>query len=280
MPFAEVNGARLYYSVSGSGDPIMLIPGLGLDHNYYRLAIPTLSRAMTVVAVDPRGIGQSSKPTQEYSVEAWADDFASLVKSLGKGSMHILGTSLGGAMALALAVRAPEAVKTLTVVGAFSELDRAAVLNFNLRARLIERLGMSDEVADYMGLWTMTRDFVNSDVGYSQMKANQAIIKQNSSELYLKFVRSVLAWGRDLPGQEKEPKFTSQLPKIDARTLVVGSGNDQLIPLALSEKIAQNIKGAKLHVMPDGGHIPFIEKPDEITKIVLDFVGARQGQPA
>ena len=280
MPFAEVNGAKLYYSESGSGDPIMLIPGLGLDHNYYRLAIPTFSRAMTVVAVDPRGIGQSSKPAQEYSVESWADDFASLVKSLGKGPMHILGTSLGGAMALALAVRAPEVVKTLTVVGAFSELDRAAVLNFNLRARLIERLGMSDEVADYMGLWTMTREFVNSDAGYSQMKANQAIIKQNSSELYLKFVRSVLAWGRDLPSQENEPKFTSQLSKIKARTLVVGSGNDQLIPLALSEKIAQNIPGAKLHVMPDGGHIPFIEKPDEVTKIVLDFVGARQGLPA
>ena len=280
MAFAEVDGAKLYYSESGSGEPILLIPGLGLDHNYYRLAIPNFSKAMNVIAVDPRGIGQSSKPMQEYSVESWADDFASLVKSLGKGPMHILGTSLGGAMALALAVRAPEVVKTLTVVGAFSELDRAAVLNFNLRARLIERLGMSEEVADYMGLWTMTREFVNSDIGYSQMKANQAIIKQNSSELYLAFVRSVLAWGRDLPGQGKEPKFTGQLSKIKARTLVVGSGNDQLIPLALSEKIAQNIKGAKLHVMPDGGHIPFIEKPDEITKIVLDFVGARQGQAA
>jgi pimeloyl-ACP methyl ester carboxylesterase len=280
MPFAELSGAKLYYAESGNGENILLIPGLGLDHNYYRLAIPTLSKTMRVIAVDPRGIGQSSKPKQEYSVESWADDFALLVKSFGKGSMHILGTSLGGAMALALAVRAPEVVKSLIVVGAFSELDRAAVLNFNLRARLIERLGMSDEVADYMGLWTMTREFVNSDVGYSQMKANQAIIKQNSSELYLAFVRSVLAWGRDLPGQENEPKFTSQLLKIKAPTLVVGSGNDQLIPLALSEKIAQNIPGAKLHVMPDGGHIPFIEKPDEVARIVLEFVGARQGLPA
>jgi pimeloyl-ACP methyl ester carboxylesterase len=235
---------------------------------------------MQVFAIDPCGIGQSSKSASDYSVEAWADDFALLIKRLGKGPMHVLGTSLGGAMALALAVRSPDVVKTLTVVGAFSELDRAAVLNFNLRARLIERLGMSDEVADYMGLWTMTREFVNSDVGYSQMKANQAIIKQNSSELYLAFVRSVLAWGRNLPGQENEPKFTSQLSKIKARTLVVGSGNDQLIPLSLSEKIAENIPGAKLQVMPDGGHIPFIEKPEDVTRIVLDFIGAKQRQPA
>lgn len=280
MPFADANGAKLYYSMSGNGEPILLIPGLGLDHNYYRLAIPTFARAMCVFAVDPRGIGESSKSEPPYSVESWADDFSALIRSLGRGPIHVLGTSLGGAMALALAVRAPEVVKTLTVVGAFSELDRAAVLNFNLRARLIERLGMSEEVADYMGLWTMTREFVNSDEGYAQMKANQEIIKRNSSELYLAFVRSVLAWGRKLPGQENDEEFTTQLPKIKARTLVIGSGNDQLIPLSLSVKIAENIPGAKLHVMPDGGHIPFIEKPEEVTKVVLDFIGVQQREPA
>jgi hypothetical protein len=59
------------------------------------------------------------------------------------------------------------------VVGAFSELDRAAVLNFNSRARLIERLVMSDEVADYMGLWTMTREFVNSDEASGRITAHE-----------------------------------------------------------------------------------------------------------
>jgi pimeloyl-ACP methyl ester carboxylesterase len=276
MPHATVNDAQIFYTDVGQGEPLLLIPGLGLDHNYYRLAIPIFAEAMTVHAVDPRGIGQSTKSAPPYSMEAWADDFAGLIQSIGCGPVHVLGTSLGGAVALALTVRAPEVVKSLTVVGAFSELDRAAVLNFNLRARLIELLGMSEEVADYMGLWTMTREFVNSDEGYAQMKANQAIIKRNSSDLYLAFVRSVLAWGRDLPGQEHERKFTDELPKIRAPTLVIGSGNDQLIPLALSTKIADNIPGAKLHVMPDGGHIPFIEKPLEVTKVVLDFIGARE----
>jgi hypothetical protein len=64
-------------------------------------------------------------------------------------------------------------VKTLTVVGAFGELDRATVLNFNLRARLIELLVMSDEVADNMGLWTMTREFVNSDEASSRITAHE-----------------------------------------------------------------------------------------------------------
>ncbi len=272
MPSASVKGADIHYGVSGSGEPLLLIPGLGLDRNYYRLGTPDLAKHLKVYAVDPRGIGESSKSPGPYTVEAWADDFVALIKSLDIGPMHVLGSSLGGAMALALAERAPDLVKSLIVVGGFSELDRAAELNFALRMRLIELLGMGQEVADYMGLWTMTRDFVNSDPGYQQMLANQAIIKKNSPELYLAFVKSVLAWGRSLPEQKGEAKFTAKLPKIKARTLVIGSSNDNLIPLALSEKIAAGIPGAKLVVMPDGGHIPFIEKPAAVVKIVLDFI--------
>jgi len=274
VPKVSIGNAELFYEVSGSGEPILLLPGLGLDHRYYRLAIPQLSEKLKVYAIDPRGIGQSTKSEPPYSVEAWADDFAHAIETLGVGPMHVLGTSLGGAMALAVAVRAPHLIKRLVVVGAFSELDRAAVLNFGLRMRLIEQLGMSEEVADYMGLWTMSREFVNSDEGFAQMRQNQAIIKMNSSELYLVFVRSVLAWGRCLPGQESEEKFTVKLSGIKARTLVIGSANDQLIPLQLSQKIADNIPGAKLEVMAHGGHIPFVEKPAEIAKIVLDFLAA------
>ncbi len=274
MPSISLRGAEIHYGVSGQGQPLLLIPGLGLDRNYYRLGIPGLSKQMTVYAVDPRGIGESTKSPPPYTVEAWAEDFAEFIPSLDCGPMHVLGSSLGGAMALALAERAPALVKSLIVVGGFSELDRAAELNFGLRMRLIERLGMNQDVADYMGLWTMTREFVNSDAGYAQMRANQEIIKRNSPELYLAFVKSVLAWGRSLPEQQGEAKFTARLPNIKSPALVIGSGNDQLIPLALSEKIAQAIPGARLSVMPDGGHIPFIEKPREVVKIVLDFIAS------
>ncbi len=272
MPSVSLRNAEIHYGVFGQGEPLLLIPGLGLDRNYYRLGIPELSKNMKVYAVDPRGIGESTKSPPPYTVEAWAADFAEVIQALGCGPMHILGSSLGGAMALALAEQAPALLKSLIIVGGFSELDRAAELNFGLRMRLIERMGMNQDVADYMGLWTMTREFVNSDAGYAQMRANQEIIKRNSPELYLAFVKSVLAWGRSLPEQKGETKFTARLPNIKAPTLVIGSGNDQLIPLALSQKIAQGIPGAKLSVMPDGGHIPFIEKPQEVVKIVLDFI--------
>jgi len=274
MPSVAVKGAEIHYGVSGAGEPLLLIPGLGLDRNYYRLGTPDLAKHFTVYGVDPRGIGESTKSPPPYTVESWADDFVELIKSLNVGPVHVLGSSLGGAMALALAERAPQLVKSLTVVGGFSELDRTAELNFGLRMRLIELLGLSQEVADYMALWTLSRDFINSDAGYQQLLANQIIIKKNSAELYHAFVKAVLEWGRCLPEQKNEPKFTAKLGNIKTRTLVIGSGNDELIPLILSEKIAAGIPGAKLVVMPKGGHIPFIEKPAEVAKIVVDFIKA------
>jgi pimeloyl-ACP methyl ester carboxylesterase len=272
MPGIEISGATLHYEVAGAGEPILLIPGLGLDHSYYRFGIPLLARRLHVFAVDPRGIGRSTKSPPPYSVEGWADDFAEMIGKLGAGPIRVLGSSLGGAMALALAQRHPERVKSLTVVGGFSEIDRATELNFRLRLRLIEKLGMSDEVADYMGLWTLTRKFINSDAGYAVMRANQANIRTNSAESYSAFVEALLRWGRRQSGQEGEPKFTTLLPSIKVPTLVVSSDNDHLIPRELSELIAARIAGAKLVIMPGAGHIPFMEQPENVVRIVLEFI--------
>ena len=278
MPDIEIDGATtLHYAISGAGEPILLIPGLGLDHNYYRFGIPLLSRHLQVLAVDPRGIGRSTKSPPPYTVEAWADDFAVMIDKLAFGPIHVLGSSLGGSMALALAQRHPGKLKSLIVVGGFSELDRATELNFRLRLRLIEKLGMSDEVADYMGLWTLTRKFINSDAGFATMRANQANIRANSAQSYSAFVEALLKWGRCQPGQEREPKFTTLLDSIKTPTLVVTSDNDHLIPKELSDLIAARLAGAKLVVMPGAGHIPFMEQPEEVVRIVLQFLEGLDG---
>jgi pimeloyl-ACP methyl ester carboxylesterase len=275
MPDIDIGGAVLHYETAGAGEPILLIPGLGLDHAYYRFGIPLLAQRLHVIAVDPRGIGRSTKSPPPYSVESWADDFAAMVERLGHGPLHVLGSSLGGAMALALAQRHPARVKSLIVVGGFSEIDRATELNFRLRLRLIQKLGMSDEVADYMGLWTLTRKFINSDAGLAVMRANQASIRTNSAESYSAFVEALLRWGRCQSGQEHESKFTTLLGTIKAPTLVVTSDNDHLIPKELSELIAARIPGAALAVMPGAGHIPFMEQPQEVVRIVLEFLASQ-----
>ena len=130
-----VNKTELYYERHGNGEPLLLIPGLGLDHTYYKLGEPIIREKCETILVDPRWIGRSRKDDVDYSAELWADDFAALVQALGIGSAHVLGSSLGGTSALAMAVRHPAQVRSLIVVGGFSELTRSVELNYALRKK-------------------------------------------------------------------------------------------------------------------------------------------------
>jgi pimeloyl-ACP methyl ester carboxylesterase len=279
MALAQVNGTELWYSIDGNGEPLMLFPGLGLDHTYYRLGGPLLKEKFKVVLVDPRGIGQSRKDSPDkvaYTPELWADDFAALARKLEFEKVNILGSSLGGSMAMAFAEKYPNLTKTLIVVGGFSELDRALETNFRLRKKIIAKLGMGEEIADFMGLSTMTREFMGTDAGLQIMRANQANVRNNSPELYTAFLDSILWWGRRLPGQEGEPLFTTRLKNIKCPTLVIAGDNDYFIPTFFSKIIAEHISGAEYREVKSGGHIPFIEKPQETATLVIDFLAKHQ----
>jgi pimeloyl-ACP methyl ester carboxylesterase len=131
---------------------------------------------------------------------------------------------------------------------------------------------MGEEIADFMGLSTMTREFMATDAGLAVMRANQANVRNNSPELYHAFLDSILWWGRRLPGQEKEPLFTTKLKKISCPTLVIAGDNDYFIPTFFSKMIAENISGSEYREVANGGHIPFVEKPQETAALVTAFL--------
>ena len=275
MPTASVNGTEIWYEARGNGHPLMLFPGLGMDRRYYRLGEPLLREACKTVLVDPRGVGRSRKddPSEvHYTSELWADDFAALAREAGWRSVDVLGSSLGGSTAQAMAVRHPDLVRSTIVVGGFSELDRAMEMNFSLRKKMIAKLGMGEELADFMGLSTMTREFMDTDEGLAIMRANQENVRDNDPDLYTAFLDSILWWGRRLPGQEDEPLWTEKIRSISCPTLVLTGDNDYFIPAKFSKIIADAIPGASYVEIPGGGHIPFIEKPEETAEAVASFL--------
>jgi 3-oxoadipate enol-lactonase len=98
MTFFNSRSGRIFGERQGSGEPMLLLPGLGMDLTYYRLATPSLAKDFGVIAVDPRGIGESDKKAP-YSVESWAADFGDVVENIGR-PVHVVGSSLGGSMAM------------------------------------------------------------------------------------------------------------------------------------------------------------------------------------
>jgi 3-oxoadipate enol-lactonase len=116
MPNVRVNDIDMYYEIHGEGEPVVLIAGLNSDHTLYRGILPQLAAKYQVIAFDNRGVGQTDKPDIPYSIDMMADDTAGLLNALGITQAHILGASLGGRIAVVLALRHPQLVKSLILV--------------------------------------------------------------------------------------------------------------------------------------------------------------------
>ena len=116
MPTVTVNDINVYYEIHGEGEPLVLIAGLATDVTRYERVIGVLSKRMKVIAFDNRGVGRTDKPDIPYSIDMMADDTAGLLDALGVERAHVLGISMGGRIAVALALRYPERVKSLILV--------------------------------------------------------------------------------------------------------------------------------------------------------------------
>jgi pimeloyl-ACP methyl ester carboxylesterase len=117
--FAEVNGIRLHYLVSGKGDPIVLLHGFAETSHMWRPLIKELARNHTVIAPDLRGYGSSSAPADGYTKTAMAQDVHALLGSLGYTRVGLVGHDIGLMVAYAYAAQYPEAVKRIVLMDAF-----------------------------------------------------------------------------------------------------------------------------------------------------------------
>ena len=116
MPTMRVKDIQVYYEIHGEGAPLALILGLGTDVSEWESIIQPLAQHYRVIAFDNRGAGRTEKPDSPYMIEMMAADTQALLSALAVGRAHILGISLGGRIALALALAHPEQVDRLVLV--------------------------------------------------------------------------------------------------------------------------------------------------------------------
>ena len=272
MPMAPVSNGRLFYEESGSGELIILLPGLGHDHSYFAKTLPLIAAAGRVVTPDPRGLGQSSS-ADSYSVAQWAADVLELIAYLGASRAHLVGSSLGACVCMQAALDDPARVASLTLVAGFSEVDPLLEMNFRTRLKILDEVGLGDLMASHVSMWTLGRTFLATAEGRAQMEKLFASVRKNSPERYRAFIQTILRFGRCEPDQAGLPKLTARLGEIRAPTRVICGAEDIMTPPALSEQMASRIPGAQLRVIPACGHITFTEQPQESARLILEFLG-------
>ncbi len=272
MPTLKLGDAVLYYVIDGDGAPLLLLPGLGRGTTYYDLIAKPLAERFRVIRVDPRGIGRSSRGPLPYTVEQWANDFSVLLDHLAISEAHVVGSSHGASMAMALVDAHPKQVRSLVLFGAFAEIDRFIELNVRLRMTLASKLGMGEEMRDFIALWTFGHALLERPEANRLLQAGLDAVREHTPENYIALCQSMLDWGR------RQPSFLERLASFKCPTLVACGDSDYWIPAHFSKRIAERIPGARYVEMPGCGHVPVREQPKMAADLIAKFViDAAQG---
>jgi pimeloyl-ACP methyl ester carboxylesterase len=129
MPRASINGIELYYKRHGSGPALLLIPGLGADTRLFAGLMGPLAATFQVIVFDPRGAGQSDKPPGPYTIEQMANDAVGVLDLLGIEQAVVVGYSMGGRVALSLALDHPARVRRLVLAATSASTPPTRVLS-------------------------------------------------------------------------------------------------------------------------------------------------------
>jgi pimeloyl-ACP methyl ester carboxylesterase len=265
---ATIRGAELAYDLAGAGPDVVLIHSSIADRRMWEPQLPVLMPGHRVLRLDCRGFGESSLPPGEFSMRA---DVAELMVSLGMRRALIVGSSMGGGVAIDLAIDRPDLVRGLVLIGAGiggadnSEELKRAVAEI---AALAERGAFEDAVELDLRLWVDGPARPPGVVG--------GAIREYLRAADLAATRRAPEWSlvRSAP---LTPRAVERLEAIAAPTLVVVGAHDVPDMVERARELARRIPNAELLVIADAAHFPSLERPDEFNAHLIRFIGRLDG---
>ncbi len=253
---AKINGKEIFYEIYGEGQPLIFIHGLGVTHQMWKWQIEDLQNDFQVIVYDLPGHGQSENRISETNVyKGLADDLVGLMDHLGIGKANIVGLSLGGRLAIAMAVHYPERVAKLVISSTFEKLQ-----------------GLKEKLRTWMGTnllkkMTLSKIVESSASGFFPNPEHAEAAKIYTEEA-LKTDKSALI---KLSEAAKEVDYSNNLKNIQQPTLVF-AGEKETLMIKIAERIASQIPNAKIEIVPDVGHIWNMEKPQLFNRKLREFL--------
>jgi len=256
----KANGISIYYEQAGTGMDLVLIPGLGASTHVWYPQLRSLSSGLRVTALDPRGHGQSEKPAGPYSIRMMAEDAAALLDASKITRAMVVGSSMSAMVAVELAAMRPDLIEGLILVGGFAVLSAAGREAFEQRAVLAETEGMAP-LADLVPARAFGAHSHETQPGLVGL-FRQAILS-NDPAAYAASCRAI-----------RDADVTPSLGLVRCPTLILVGEQEQVAPLAAARTLKAGIPHAQVRVVPNAGHLPFLEQPAWFNAAVQEFVGS------
>jgi pimeloyl-ACP methyl ester carboxylesterase len=263
MPQVEIDGLTINYDVQGEGEPLLLIPYTSADHACYAFQLPAYTEHFSCVAVDLPGSGESDKPPGPYSTEGYAEQVAAFLGAIGIEQAHVAGMSLGAAVAMHLAARHPDRVRSVSLHSGWHASDAFLKIVLEQWRTLASSLPtVADVVIQGIFPWCFTPDmyverpeFVDTLVDFVRGRPAQPV------DGFVAQIDAVIAHDA-----------SAALGEIGAPTLITFGARDLVCSTRFAEPLHSGIDGSELVVFDHLSHAGMHEDPEAFNRATLDFL--------
>jgi 3-oxoadipate enol-lactonase len=252
---AKVDGVQLYYEMVGNGRTIAFAHSLGMDHTLWDAQQRHFRDGYRVLTFDARGHGASDKPPGPYSVERFGEDFYGVLRAAGVERAVIVGLSMGGMAAQALAAAHPDVVEALVLADTTCWYGETAAQDWEPRAVAAEEKGLASLLDFQLTRWFSDRTHAERP---DLIEHARRVFLANDVAAYAASCRALGAM--DLRGE---------VDGIRCPTLILVGEEDYATPPAMAEELHRRIAGSELVVLPGVRHLSAVEAPT----VVNDHIG-------
>ena len=250
----QVFGQTIRYYDHGQGAPLLLVHGLGADADVWAYCIGPLSESFRVIAPDLLGFGRSAKPLINYRLNTFVEVLDRFLQALAVPRLSIIGNSMGGWLSAAFALRFPKRVNKLVLNDAIGIVAGSVQVPIDLRPSSLQNM------RDILEFMFCDKELVTGEL--VEMVYELHLVRNDGPTI-----------AAMLEAMEQHiDALDDKLHALRAPTLLLWGDTDRLSPLSMAEEFQRRIKGSRLEVIPHCGHIPALEKPQELVKHVLRFL--------
>jgi pimeloyl-ACP methyl ester carboxylesterase len=251
----QVFGQTIKYYDHGQGEPLLLVHGLGAEADVWAYCLEPLSQSHRVIAPDLLGFGRSGKPLINYRVATFVEVLDRFLQALALPRVSLVGNSMGGWIAATFAIQFPERVNKLVLNDAIGVVAGSVEAAIDFRPSSLQNMRT---ILEYM--------FCDRSLATDGLveAAYEFHLERNDGPTIASVLENI---------RLKLDRLDDQLSCIKAPTLLIWGDCDRISPLSVAENYQRLIAGAKLEVIPQCGHIPPLEKPQELVELIVGFLG-------
>jgi len=254
------NGIDIHCQQEGTGFPLILIHGLSDSSVLWVPLMSKLARHYRTIALDLRGHGESEKPDIPYSIQLFSEDLLCFLQRLKLPNAHLLGFSLGAAVAQQFTLDHPDKTSSLILLSPFSYTDPCLRQNLKRLREIVETGGLPAFFDEAIRL-VVTPEFISANVdAIARMK--EECVRINSPAAILHAIDAC-----------ENFDVRDRISQITHHTLLISGSEDVMSPIHLAEQIHRSIKGSKWKIMEDVGHNLLIpENVPRLAQSILEFL--------